>query len=92
MEASWSVPGQRGWRARRVKRQGRKSAVSARHRVLFWRAITVETQDLRFGAEAIARYLQGAHVGYPVHDSRGRLRERLRARRIQRQIQQIRSL
>jgi hypothetical protein len=32
--------------------------VRARHRLLPWHSITVETRDLRAGAEAIARELQ----------------------------------
>jgi hypothetical protein len=33
-------------------------AVRARHRLLPWHSITVETCDLRAGAEAVARELQ----------------------------------
>jgi hypothetical protein len=42
------------WRARRIRREGTTVAVRARHRVLFWHSLTVETRDLRAGAEAIA--------------------------------------
>jgi hypothetical protein len=46
------------WRARRVRRDGATVAIRARHRLLPWQSITVETRDLRSGAEAIARELQ----------------------------------
>jgi hypothetical protein len=46
------------WRARRVRHDGHTVAVRARHRLLLWNSITVETRDLRAGAEAIARELQ----------------------------------
>jgi len=58
MTKSWIVPGHRLWRARRVRRDGRVVAVRARHRVLLWNSITVQTRDLRSGAEAVARELQ----------------------------------
>lgn len=53
-------------------RGGVTRAIRARHRVLFWQTITVETRDLRYGYEAIARYLSGGHAGYRLRDSRGR--------------------
>jgi hypothetical protein len=46
------------WRARRIRREGITVAVRARHRFLFWHSITVETRDLRAGAEAIASELR----------------------------------
>ena len=52
------VPGHNLWRARKVRHGGGTVAVRARHRLLPWHSITVETRDLRSGAEAIARELQ----------------------------------
>jgi hypothetical protein len=52
------VPGHAMWRARRVRRDGSIVVVRARHRLLLWHSITVETRDLRAGAEAVARELQ----------------------------------
>jgi hypothetical protein len=69
---AFPVPGQRMWCARRVQRRGRLVAVRARHRLLPWQTITVETRDLRYGAEAVARYLSGRYAGFPVDDSRVR--------------------
>jgi hypothetical protein len=46
------------WVARRVRRDGSTVAVRARHRFLPWHSITVQTRDLRAGAEAVARELQ----------------------------------
>ncbi len=55
---TWLVPGHTMWRARRVRMDGSTVAVRARHRLLPWHSITVESRDLRAGAEAIARELQ----------------------------------
>jgi hypothetical protein len=55
---TWLVPGHTMWRARKVRQDGVTIAVRARHRFLVWNSITVETRDLRSGAEAIARELQ----------------------------------
>jgi hypothetical protein len=55
---TWLVPGHTMWRARRIRRAGTTVAIRARHRVLVWNTITVETRDLRAGAEAVARELQ----------------------------------
>jgi hypothetical protein len=55
---TWIVPGHTMWRARRIRRAGNTVAIRARHRVLVWNTITVETRDLRAGAEAVARELQ----------------------------------
>ncbi|MHB8657056.1 MAG: hypothetical protein ACYC91_03740 [Solirubrobacteraceae bacterium] len=55
---SWTIPGHPLWRARRVQSRGRTIAIRARHRLLPWQTITVETRDLRAGAEAVARHLQ----------------------------------
>ncbi len=52
------MPGHSMWRARRVRRAGTTIAVRARHRFLFWHSITIETGDLRAGAEAIAAELR----------------------------------
>jgi hypothetical protein len=41
----------------------------ARHRLLPWRTITVQTRDLRYGAEAVARHFAGAPVGFVLHES-----------------------
>jgi hypothetical protein len=41
-----------------VRQDGGTVAVRARHRLFPWNSITVETRDLRAGAEAIARELQ----------------------------------
>jgi hypothetical protein len=46
------------WRARRVRHDGGTIAIRARHVLLPWNSITVQTRDLRAGAEAIARELQ----------------------------------
>jgi hypothetical protein len=35
--------------------------------MLPWKTIVVATADLRFGAEAVARYLDGDRAGFPVH-------------------------
>ena len=67
---SWLVPGTLIWRVRRIRRDGHTVAVRARHRLWFWQTITVQTRDLRFGAEAVARYLQGRPAGYPLQDNR----------------------
>ena len=64
-----TVPGHPLWRARTV-RDGSSRAVRARHRIWRWQTITVHTQDLRYGYEAIARYLSGGHAGYRVVDRR----------------------
>jgi hypothetical protein len=64
-----TVPGHPMWRARTVG-DGRGRAVRARHRIWVWQTITVETRDLRYGYEAIARYLSGGHAGYRVIDRR----------------------
>jgi hypothetical protein len=55
---TWIVPGHGLWRARRVRVEGATVAVRARHLLLPWQSITVDTRDLRAGAEAIARELQ----------------------------------
>jgi hypothetical protein len=55
---TWIVPGHGLWRARRVRVDGATVAVRARHLLLPWQSITVDTRDLRAGAEAIARELQ----------------------------------
>lgn len=63
---TWLVPGHTMWRARRVRRDGRTVAVRARHRLLLWSSITVESRDLRAGAEEIARELQRRSSRRPV--------------------------
>ena len=55
---TWIVPGHGLWRARRVRVDGVTVAIRARHLLLPWQSITVDTRDLRAGAEAIARDLQ----------------------------------
>ncbi len=55
---TWLVPGHTMWRARPVRKDGNTVAVRARHRLLPWHTITVDSRDLRAGAEAIARELQ----------------------------------
>jgi hypothetical protein len=67
---SWLVPGHQMWRARPMRRGGRTIAIRARHRLLRWHAITVDTRDLRYGAEAVARYLSGGNGGFIVRDTR----------------------
>jgi hypothetical protein len=57
-QRTWLVPGHVMWRARRVREDGATVAIRARHRLLPWNSITVETVDLRMGAEAVARELQ----------------------------------
>ncbi len=47
-------------------------AIRARHRVWRWQTVTVDTRDLRYGYEAIARYLSGGPAGYRLTDSRRR--------------------
>jgi hypothetical protein len=48
--------------------------VRARHLLLLWQTITVDTADLRYGYEAISRYLAGGHPGFALIDSRRRRR------------------
>jgi hypothetical protein len=60
---TWVVPGHGWWRARRVRRGGTTVAVRARHRLLPWLSITVDTGDLRAGAEAVARELNRRAAG-----------------------------
>lgn len=67
----WTVPGHPLWRAKRVRRRGQVVAVRARHRVFRWRRITVQTRDLRHGAEAVARHLDGGIAGLGLIDQRG---------------------
>ncbi len=55
---TWIVPGHGLWRARRVRVDDATVAVRARHLLLPWQSITVDTRDLRAGAEAVARELQ----------------------------------
>ncbi len=71
---SMLVPGHQIWRAVRSRRGKPAGVVCARHRVLRWQKITVQTRDLRYGAEAIARYLNGGKPGLPLADSRLRSR------------------
>jgi hypothetical protein len=54
---SWTVPGHSAWLAHKVRRDGVTVAVRARNLLLPWQTITVDTCDLRAGAEAIAREL-----------------------------------
>ena len=70
------------WRARRARGGWPQTVVvRARHRLLPWRTITVETRDLRYGYEAVARYLSGGPVGFRFVDSRwGRVRLALPSR------------
>jgi len=63
---SWVVPGNPMWRARRVRRKGKVVAIRARHRLLPWHSITVQSRDLRAGAEAIARKLQQRSARQPA--------------------------
>jgi hypothetical protein len=60
---TWIVPGNSLWRARRVRRGGTTVAVRARHRLLPWMSITVDTRDLRAGAESVARELGQRRYG-----------------------------
>lgn len=76
------MPGSPAWRVRRVKQDGRTISVRARHRLLPWRTIEVETRDLRYGAEAVARHLGGGPVGFALRESEP-LRLRLAAGRDQ---------
>jgi hypothetical protein len=65
------VPGHSMWRARTVQCDGATIAVRGRHRLFLWQSITVESRDLRCGAEAIARELQrrAAHRRVLHHSS-----------------------
>jgi hypothetical protein len=71
-ERSQLVPGHRMWRVKRVRPRSTNavSAVRARHRLWRWRTIVVATRDLRFGAEAVARYLDGDAPGLPTRHGR----------------------
>jgi hypothetical protein len=60
---TWIVPGHSRWRARRVRRDGSTVAIRARHRLLPWMSVTVDSRDLRAGAEAVARELSRRRVG-----------------------------
>jgi hypothetical protein len=60
---TWIVPGNTLWRARRVRRGGTTVAIRARHRLFPWMSITVDTCDLRAGAEAVARELRRRRLG-----------------------------
>jgi hypothetical protein len=55
---TWLVPGHASWRARKVRQDGTTVAIRARHRLFLWQTITVDSRDLRAGAEAVARELQ----------------------------------
>jgi hypothetical protein len=68
------------WRARRVRRDGNTVAIRARHRLLLWNSITVDTADLRMGAEAVARELQRRATGPRQRSAAEPVPDRLRSR------------
>ena len=67
------MPGHRMWSATHVRHRGHTIAIRARHRLFPWRRITVDTRDLRHGAEAVARHLDGGKAGLGLSDSRPHL-------------------
>jgi hypothetical protein len=65
------VPGSRLWLARAVhSRRSGRPAIRARHLLFPWQTITVDTADLRYGYEAVGRYLAGGYPGFQLTDSR----------------------